>query len=71
MANILSLLIATLAVVSPVAQADSYYPGAQSLDAITLYRCQSDGSVEKVHECYIGCIDGGDDNDGKCIAEIP
>lgn len=47
------------------------YPGAQSLDEITLYRCQSDGSVEKVHECYIGCIGGGDDNDGKCIAEIP
>ncbi|KAG6236531.1 hypothetical protein E4U25_003629 [Claviceps purpurea] len=66
MANILSILIATLAVVSPVAQARSCtpglnycrhtlkaigHPGAESLASRTLYQCQSDGSVKKLNEC--------------------
>ncbi|KAG6047523.1 hypothetical protein E4U17_007467 [Claviceps sp. LM77 group G4] len=66
MAKILSILIATLAVVSPVAQAapctpglhycghtlQQYgYPGAQSLGYNTLYQCQSDGSVGELVEC--------------------
>ncbi|KAG6133994.1 hypothetical protein E4U38_002601 [Claviceps purpurea] len=66
MANILSILIATLAVVSPVVQAGACtpgldycgqtlktygYPGAQSLSSNALYRCQSNGSVKKLKEC--------------------
>ncbi|KAG6263339.1 hypothetical protein E4U49_002414 [Claviceps purpurea] len=66
MANILSILIATLAVVSPVVQAGGCtpglnycgrtlmtygYPGAQSLSSNTLYQCQSDGSVTVYQVC--------------------
>ncbi|KAG6137000.1 hypothetical protein E4U38_001149 [Claviceps purpurea] len=84
MANILSILIATLAVVSPVVQAGACtpgrkycghtlmvygYPGAKSLNANFLYRCQSDGSVKKLHTCSWGmpCMDGGGGNDDFCI----
>ncbi|KAG6223008.1 hypothetical protein E4U25_000340 [Claviceps purpurea] len=67
MANILSILIATLAVVSPVVQAGACtpgltycghtlktygYPGAQSLGSDTLYQCQSDGSVKNLNTCF-------------------
>ncbi|KAG6299835.1 hypothetical protein E4U09_007752 [Claviceps aff. purpurea] len=66
MANILSILIATLAVVSPVVQAGGCtpglaycghtlktygYPGAQSLGSNTLYRCQSNGSLKNLSTC--------------------
>ncbi|KAG6022810.1 hypothetical protein E4U19_004754 [Claviceps sp. Clav32 group G5] len=66
MAKILSILIATLAVVSPVAQAGACtpglkycghtlqtygYSGAQGLDSDTLYQCQSGGSVVKAVKC--------------------
>ncbi|KAG5949413.1 hypothetical protein E4U60_005604 [Claviceps pazoutovae] len=83
MVKILSILIATLAAVSPLAQAgactpgliycghtlETYgYPGAQNLDTITLYSCQSDGSVKKLKKCSVGmfCIDGGGGNDDFC-----
>ncbi|KAG6235390.1 hypothetical protein E4U47_005731 [Claviceps purpurea] len=71
MANILSILIATLAVVSPVVQAGGCtpgltycghtlktygYPGAQSLGSDTLYQCQSDGSVKQLKTCSFGMI---------------
>ncbi|KAG6216071.1 hypothetical protein E4U34_005328 [Claviceps purpurea] len=67
MANILSILIATLAVVSPVVQAGGCtpgltycgqtlktygYPGAQSLGSDTLYQCQSNGSVKNLNTCF-------------------
>ncbi|KAG6285375.1 hypothetical protein E4U09_007342 [Claviceps aff. purpurea] len=66
MANILSILIATLAVVSPVVQAGGCtpgltycghtlmtygYSGAESLNYKTLYRCQSSGIVQKLEKC--------------------
>ncbi|KAG6214941.1 hypothetical protein E4U34_005905 [Claviceps purpurea] len=69
MANILSILIATLAVVSPVVQAGACtpgltycghtlmtygYPGAQNLNYKTLYRCLSGGSVEILNTCSWG-----------------
>ncbi|KAG6078460.1 hypothetical protein E4U33_000726 [Claviceps sp. LM78 group G4] len=84
MANILSILIATLAVVSPVVQAGGCtpglrycghtlktygYPGAQSLGSNTLYQCQSDGSVGKLHGCSfpLKCADlGGGRSDDSC-----
>ncbi|KAG6318514.1 hypothetical protein E4U22_005364 [Claviceps purpurea] len=83
MANILSILIATLAVVSPVVQAGGCtpgldycgqtlktygYPGAQSLGRDTLYQCQSDGSVKELNRCYPSrCTDGGGGNDDFCL----
>ncbi|KAG6192186.1 hypothetical protein E4U10_004318 [Claviceps purpurea] len=69
MANILSILIATLAVVSPVVQAGGCtpgltycghtlmtygYSGAESLNYKTLYRCQSGGIVQKLEKCPWG-----------------
>ncbi|KAG6189319.1 hypothetical protein E4U10_005004 [Claviceps purpurea] len=71
MASILSILIATLAVVSPVVQARGCtpgltycghtlmtygYSGAQSLGSGTLYRCQSGGSVTELKTCSFGTV---------------
>ncbi|KAG6074612.1 hypothetical protein E4U31_004372 [Claviceps sp. LM219 group G6] len=81
MANILSILIATLAVVGPVAQAGACtpglhycghtlrtygYPGAQSLSSNNLYECQSDGSLGDLGECLFPCVDGGGGRSDFC-----
>ncbi|KAG6116794.1 hypothetical protein E4U13_001607 [Claviceps humidiphila] len=81
MANIMSILIATLAVVSPVAQAGGCtpgrlycgrglqvyeYPGAQSLRLDSLYSCQSDGSLKEKKGCPFFCLYGGVGNNDYC-----
>ncbi|KAG6239996.1 hypothetical protein E4U25_008527 [Claviceps purpurea] len=82
MVKILSIFIATLAAVSPVAQAGACkdgivncgstlqklrIPGAEKLNSKGLYFCNPDGSVTESGSCKYKCVDGGDGKRDLCL----
>ncbi|KAG6097023.1 hypothetical protein E4U30_001018 [Claviceps sp. LM220 group G6] len=84
MVKILSILITTLAVISPVAQAGvckanilncgstlkrKHFPGAEKLDDSGLYLCDPHGSVEQLGSCKYECVDGGDGKRDFCLLD--
>ncbi|KAG6099538.1 hypothetical protein E4U31_004375 [Claviceps sp. LM219 group G6] len=82
MVKILSIFLATLAAISPVAQAGNCrpglrycgstlqrydFPGAGNLLPAGLYRCTSPKEVEWVLRCPIGCQDQGAGQSDRCF----